>query len=118
MKSLIVLFFVSFFCGPLSVQAAYSCHKLIDEDGGVGPALVSLQALMKDSNSRLVTLRSPFFMEGATFIKYQYWASAGDNTHMVQFIGVNDLLDDDGLPTIAIQNLFCIDDGTVEEGGL
>ncbi len=112
MRKVIIL--ASTFVG-LNAFAGYNCHKLND-NGSLGPALVNLSSLEMDS-SVLSGLSTPISMEGATFIKYQFWADAGDGFSMVQFIGIKDILGEEGNAILTVKNLFCKWDGAIDEGG-
>jgi hypothetical protein len=118
MKYLQTIIFTSVLAVVGSAQAGYNCHNGFDEETNTltGDVVVSISYLEKDI-SKMGTLWSPWVKDDQTFIKYQYWAPAGNDIYLVHFIGINDELDKDGNPTIATLNLFCADD-KLDEGGL
>lgn len=117
MKNFKIPFFILVFLISLNAYGGYDCYQLRDENGGVGPSLVNLYFLEEDPSS-LSSLRSPLSFEGSTFVKYQFWADAGDGYYLVHFVGIEDSLNESGEAVLATQNLFCKSDGFVEEGGL
>jgi hypothetical protein len=113
MKKQLLLLLATFFFSTLA-HAGYQCSALLDDDGNLGRVVVTLDVLDKDPEV-LQTLRDLFYFEDATFVKYQYWIDAGQGFHMVHFIGVSNELNRDGSPELVTKNLFCKDDGFVEE---
>ncbi len=109
--SLMVLFLCVF--TPKS-WAGFNCHKLIDDDGHLGPKVVTLDYLEMDSDS-LSDLWEPLRVEGGTFVKYQYWVDADNGYHMVHFVGISDTLER-GAPEMMTLNLFCKKNESEEEG--
>jgi|GEM_PF-4954162 len=97
--------------------AGYDCFTL-ESDGSLSEnPSASISSLSEDS-SLLQSAEKIIFINGETYFKYQYWADAGDGYHLVHFVGIESVLDEDEGPQLITQNLLCKKDDSVEEGGL
>jgi hypothetical protein len=97
--------------------AGYDCFSAND-DGTYNPTpVITIQSLEKDTTV-LQDLNQILYIGGESYVKYQYWAEAGDGFHMVSFIGIGRELEEGAWPQIVSKQLFCKDNGAVEEGGL
>lgn len=116
MKNYLILLFLPIaFFSSISF-AGYDCHELVDDSGKLGPKVVKIDDLDKDSDV-ISTLWDILNYRGASFVKYQFWVDVGDGYNMVHFSGISDKLLD-GAPELKTINLFCKNDGFIEEGGL
>jgi hypothetical protein len=116
MKNFKTLFLTIALHMGMNAYGGYDCYQLTDNED-LGRVVVNVRTLEEDPPV-LSSLRSPLWFEGATFIKYQFWADAGDGFSVVHFVGVEDSLNEEGEAVLATKDLLCKNDGSVEEGGL